>query len=72
MRRARTIETPQQTLISVKVLSTQKLVDLVNEPRAHFSLQCLPERNSLWLPSATNSWTNSYYLNCTVESNMTL
>ena len=35
------------------MLSTQKLADLVDEPKAHFILQCLPERNSSWLPNTT-------------------
>lgn len=31
----------------------QKPVDLVDEPKAHFTLQCLPERNSPWLSNTT-------------------
>lgn len=34
------------------VLSTQKPVDLINEPNAYFRLQRLPERNLLRLPNA--------------------
>lgn len=45
------------------MLSTQKPVDLINEPNAYLRLQCLPERNSLCLPNALRkSWTNSYLL----------
>lgn len=34
------------------MLSAQKPIDLTVEPKVHFGIQCLPERNSPWSPNA--------------------